>query len=262
MLKSLRSIVGQWLRRRSEARLQRNIISEFERCLSLNHETFPARLDLPPLWGRGLPERVPELLLAHLSYQAGTQVLDVGYANAMTCHLHMVGTLPSPRHFTGIDIASPTHDAQVLYEKCITGNVTDESLLPTPFDLIWCISTLEHIGMNNTGYTTDFAQDQDMDRQALQRMMDLLVPGGRLLITVPYGKAEDHGWLRNYDRSRWQGLLEVARQSGAVQEWYFRHTFGAGWQLAEPQELQYVGYYDQHNAGAGAMAAVLISKFV
>jgi len=42
-------------------------------------------------------------------------------------------------------------------------------------------------------------------------MLRLLKKSGTLLITVPYGKYEEHGWLRNYDKHRWQELLGAAR---------------------------------------------------
>ena len=47
------------------------------------------------------------------------------------------------------------------------------------------------------------------------------------------------------DASRWQAILDRVRPDAAVNELYFRHTYGAGWQAAPPDELRYVGYYDQ-----------------
>jgi hypothetical protein len=91
-------------------------------------------------------------------------------------------------------------------------------------------------------------------------MLRLLKKSGTLLITVPYGKYEEHGWLRNYDQHRWQDLLGAARPQATVRELYFRHTYGNGWTTASPEELRYVGYYDQANAGAGGLAAALIVK--
>ena len=265
MLKSLRKQVGNVLRARASQRLQQSIAAEFQRAFShLGENGSIQDLRLPENYGRGLPERTVELLLARLTYQAGAKVLDVGHANAMSCHLDMLRTLPVPRHLTGIDIAQPTYDTRPWYEQSIQADIAGGDSGASPagptFDLIWCISTLEHIGLDNAGYTAQFERNDDLDRQAFERMLGYLAPAGRLLVTVPYGKAENHGWLRNYDQQRWQDMVDKARRVGEAQTWYFRHTFGAGWQLADAEELQYVGYYDQQNAGAGAIAAVLAQR--
>jgi SAM-dependent methyltransferase len=240
--------------------LQENISAELERALLLEQSDFPECVCLPENYGKGMPERVVELLFARLSYHSNLHVLDVGHANAMKCHLNMLRTLPQPRHLIGIDIAHPVYDTRLFYEHSVLGDMTKSSFKDATFDLIWCISALEHFGMDNSGYTGSFKRERHMDILALMEMLRLLVSGGELLVTVPYGKYEDHGWLRNYDRNVWQGLLDVAREVSVVKEWYYRHTFGDGWSAVNPEELQFVGYYDQANAGTGGLAGAYFTK--
>ncbi len=99
-----------------------------------------------------------------------------------------------------------------------------------------------------------------MDLLAVREMLRILVPGGRLLISVPYGRFEDLGTQKNYDKEHWQSLLTLGKTTAEVREWYFRHTFGQGWHEVPSEELRYVGYYDQANAGAGGLAVTMMTK--
>lgn len=241
--------------------IQTAIVHELERALALDQSSFPNHALLPPLYARGLPERAVETLFAHLCYRPGKRILDVGFANSMECHRMMLAKLPPPRHLTGIDIADPVYDASRMYEACVRADITRTPFADESFDTIWCISSLEHFGMDNTGYTKNFSTGATMDKQAVQEMLRLLTRGGDILVTVPYGRFEDHGTHKNFDRHHWQSLLDVARPVADVQEWYFRHTFGNGWHEVPPEELIYVGYFDQANAGAGGLAVTRMTKW-
>ena len=254
---SLRSRVSRML---GKADLQTRIIRDLHRALALDQSGFPGRVTLPDLYGKGMPERAVEILMARLTYVPGKKVLDVGYANTMECHRAMIAALPPPRHLTGIDIAEPAYDAHQYYETTIQADITRTSFSNATFDLIWCVSALEHFGMDNSVYTEEFSREPAMDAQAVREMLRILAPGGQILITVPYGKFEDHGSHKNYDRDHWQMLLDIARPAGRVTEWYFRHTHGRGWQQVPAEELQHVGYFDQANAGAGGVAVTLMTK--
>lgn len=241
--------------------IQQKIFKEFKRASQLDQKKYPEEILLPKDFGKALPERVIELLLAKLSYHPGAKVLDVAHANAMKCHREMLLTLPEPRHIIGIDIAEPVYDTTALYEHSGVGDITKTSFTENSFDLIWCISALEHFGMDNSGYTDNFSRENDMDVKAVTEMLRLLRNSGTLLITVPYGKFEDHGWLKNYDKKYWQNILDAASKYGKLHEYYFRHSYGEGWTCAKQEELQYVGYFDQANSGCGALAAVIIKKY-
>jgi len=248
------------LRPDPKAALQRRVAEEFDRGSELPQPGFPARLQLPPGFGKGLPERVVELLIARSSYAPGLTVLDVGHAYAEQSHLHMLRSLPEPRRLTGIDIASPQYDTAPYYRESLLDDITRSAVPAGSFDLIWCISALEHFGMDNSNYTARFDRAAGQDALAFAEMIRILVPGGTLVVTVPYGRYEDHGSFKNYDAQRWQELLAAARPKGRVRELYFRHTFGSGWAQTEPRELPFVGYYDQANAGAGAIAVAHLTK--
>jgi len=239
--------------------LQQRVFQEFTRARALNRE-FPVSFFLPKDYGKGLPERVVEILLARLSYAAGLRVLDVGHANAMKCHLDMLLTLDQPRRIKGIDIVRPVYDPRPCYDESVLGDATNMPFGDASFDLVWCVSAMEHFGMDNSNYASNFRREEVMDQRALREMLRVLAVGGHLLLTVPYGRYETHGWLRNYDEVTWQALLAIARSQGSVTEWYFRHTWGEGWRIVRAEELEHVGYYDQANSGSGGLAVAFVKR--
>ena len=80
----------------------------------------------------------------------------------------------------------------------IKGDIRDDkitSLYNVRFDAITCISTLEHIGLND--------DVDDGDIKAIGRMRNLLKPQGRLLLTIPFSdKYVIKDGERKYDEER------------------------------------------------------------
>lgn len=88
------------------------------------------------------------------------------------------------------------------------------------FDAILCISTVEHVGL---GWYGEARQDLGADRRFVERLGELLKPGGPLVLTVPFGRASIDELQRTYDDATLDALLEgwtiesreVVRQSDA-----------------------------------------------
>lgn len=255
----LKKKIYKWLKPNSGALLQERIFNEFQVALTNNH-SFPNRIELPSDFGKHLPERVIEILLAKLSYREDARVLDLGYANATASHLKMIQTLGQKTNIFGADIARPNFDTTPYYRSSIIADSVHLPFSDKSFDLIWCISTMEHFGMDNSAYTETYEIAQYQDTPALLEMVRLLALGGSILLTVPYGAFEDRGWMRNYDQVSWKKLLAHITPDTETKEWYFRHTYGRGWTEVAPEELQYTGYYDQRNAGAAGLAVAYITK--
>lgn len=233
---------------------------EIRRALALPQDRFPGSLNLPRVFGRRMNERVVEILVARLTYRPGAKILDVGHANIMNAHARMLASLPGPVDITGIDITPADDSIRSLYTRSIVGDVANTEFPEGCFDLVWCISAIEHFGMDNALYTSRFALDADLDLRALQEMMRVLRIGGMLYLSVPFGKYEDHGWLRNYDRDRWQRLLGVARPGARIDELYFGYSDSRGWRCVPAEELSGVGYDDHRNSGASGLAIALLRK--
>lgn len=61
-----------------------------------------------------------------------------------------------------------------------------------PYDLILSISTLEHVGWDSIAMTDGVAPDEESKEptkipETLERLSVMLAPGGRLVVTVPFG---------------------------------------------------------------------------
>ena len=114
---------------------------------------------------------------------------------------------------------------------------------------ICCISTLEHVGMGQDykRYNSrNRPPDEDLMayRSVLVEFHRVLKPGGQLLLTVPYGKRENHGWLQQFDAA---SLADVVASfpGKLVCESYYRYRAG-GWQTASAEECVDAAYYNVH----------------
>lgn len=128
-------------------------------------------------------------------------------------------------------------------------------------DALTCISTLEHIGMDNTLlYTPDqsFNEcDLDCHLQAVAELRRVLKPGGVALITVPFGVRENHGWTQQFDRAGVQAIIDAF--AGRVESWQCFRYLPDGWTKATIEECANCKYFNFHATGRveadGAIAA-------
>ena len=229
---------------------------------------FRAGSPLPPGYGLGIDERVVEYpwVLSRLDASPG-RLLDAGSA------LNQAYLLELPR------LASKTVEIVTLaperFERrpnvsYLFGDLRDLILRDAAFDSVVCISTLEHVGLDNTRhYTADarFREGRADDyRRVMAELRRVLVPGGRLLLTVPYGRAERFGWMQQFDAA---GLASIGATFGAAPAAtaFFRYT-PEGWVLADAASCDDCAYFDVHTAtgpapdGAAAARAVACLELV
>ncbi|MCK5346152.1 MAG: methyltransferase domain-containing protein, partial [Candidatus Heimdallarchaeota archaeon] len=94
------------------------------------------------------------------------------------------------------------------------------------FDAVMCISTLEHVGMDNSFiYTPDKSKNEN-DKyaflDAINELKRVLKKRGTLYLTVPYGKYKNHKWFQVFDAEMVTKLKEVFSPSN-ICETYFRY---------------------------------------
>ena len=90
----------------------------------------------------------------------------------------------------------------------VQGDIRNPLLFGEKFDTIFCISTLEHIGL--PGYYGNTLYDKFGDVHAVHGMRSCLRDGGTLILTVPYKDTFlERPGARVYDRPTIQKLLNT-----------------------------------------------------
>ncbi len=228
---------------------------------------FANKKELPDGYGVGLDERVVEYpwLISHLS---GGRVLDAG---SVLNHAHILDrVLPVVESLT---ITTLQPEPLSFPERGINYHYGDLRELPfddESFDAVVCLSTLEHVGMDNSVYGAEDARDDDPRQEARRAFTELervLAPGGKLMLSVPFGKREDHGWFRQFDAEDLADLLSVSRFSAGETE-IFAYAAG-GWQRCTARDAALCEYRDYHHdktpaadlaAAARAVACVVVER--
>lgn len=119
------------------------------------------------------------------------------------------------------------------------------------FDEIVCQSTLEHIDMDNSmyGYDLEFNSKTTVKNyeylKAVNELLRVLNQKGKLLITVPYGCFENHGFFQQFDSEMISQIKEILEPYGTFYETYFKYKKD-GWKLSYKDECNYARSYNPH----------------
>lgn len=202
---------------------------------------------LPVHYGFRIDERVIEYpwVISRLGAAKST-LLDAGFV------LNFEFILDNPI-FRGRNIViynlSPENVVRQTNVSYIYGDLGNTTLKDECFDEIVCISTLEHVGMDNTLlYSKDsrFKECRTDDYQkVIREFKRLLKPGGRLFITVPYGRYQNLGWLQQFDYEMVKTVLNIFQGSSSSTAYY--KYFSNGWQAVDTDACADCSYFDIHS---------------
>lgn len=200
-------------------------------------DTLVANGDFPEGWGAGASERFVEFpwLAAKVCAQSGDLVLDAGSTLnhdfvldgllPSVGALHVVTLAPEPRSFTERGVS-------YLY-----ADLRDLPLRSGTYDTVVCASTLEHVGMDVSGWGGTTELSSDPQREVLRAVTELrrvAKPTGRVLITVPFGFPDNLGWLRQFDRTNLTATVDALTPAHTTVTVY-RYT-STGWRLSSLDE--------------------------
>jgi hypothetical protein len=189
--------------------------------------------------GAGLSERVVEIpwVLRHLGEDRQSRVLDVGTAFSPTVYKRLL--VRRECTVETVDLA----DASVAGLRSHVADVRELPFAADSFDVAVCVSTLEHIGMDNTQY--EIASGGEGDAQALRELGRV---ARRVLVTVPAGVDADMGWQRQYAPRTFRRLVADAGLTVTSLD-VFAHDPASGWAPAAEDAAEARTY------GHGAVAA-------
>lgn len=133
------------------------------------------------------------------------------------------------------------------------------------FDSISCISVLEHIGLDNSGWT-HHKKDHEYNvrdyRTVLTEFHRILKPGGSCFITVPYGMHKQYGWLQVFDASMVKDIINTFKPRLSSMT-YFQYTKN-GWIYSDEytsKNSDYsLNYLPDYAVGARSVACIRLIK--
>jgi SAM-dependent methyltransferase len=171
-------------------------------CAAIDEGLLMKDSKLPSGYGSRIDERSIEYpwLFAQLPAKPG-KVLDAGSA---LNHGFLIER--APLNNAELTIMTLAPEKRCFWDRSISyvfGDLRHTMFRDASFDVVVSVSTIEHIGLDNTMlYTSDATKkenDADGYLSAINEFKRILKPGGFCLITVPYGKHEVQGWYQVFN---------------------------------------------------------------
>jgi Methyltransferase domain len=204
---------------------------------------------LPSGYGFRLDERIVEYPWFFSRLLAGPgRLLDAGST------LNSRTLLDHPKlQDKQLQICTLAPEDECFWERGISYLFDDLRKLPYRdgwFDQIVCLSTLEHVGMDNTLlYTGDAGKKEAQLRDYLLAVAELkrvLKPGGTLYASVPFGRAANHGWFQIFDQAKIEELTRAFAPDASVIEYFRYHP--EGWRNSSAADAATATHFDFHHA--------------
>ena len=200
-------------------------------------------LQVPPA-----DERVIEIPWV-LSRLGTGRVLEVGYAHAERAYL--AGLIGAGVELVGVDLTF----AEVVGMETVEADVRELPFADRSFDQVLLVSTLEHVGADNTMYGIASELDTTGPTAALRELRRILRPNGTLLLTVPLGEPGDHQWFRQDDVRGWTGLY--ATTGWFIEDIEAYELDARGWCAAPSFDPTGVRYGERGPAASAVLCAEL-----
>ena len=196
----------------------------------------------------GSDERPIEIPWCLARYRDEPAVLDVGYAFAEPSYLAALSGLGAER-LVGADLAT----AEVPGLEPVQADLRELPFRDGGFDVVFCISTIEHVGQDNDRYGIE------PERGGMERALrELRRVGKRVLITVPTGEPGDTAGFIQLDPERW---LDLFRSTGFIVFEHELYELGdEGWRSAPEFRAERVVYGTRGPGASAVLCAELLPR--
>lgn len=208
-------------------------------------QAFQEGTELPQNLGTRLDERVveyPWAISMALLHERRSRFLDAG----STLNHEMIIHHPAIRRHD-LTVLTLAPESQSFWKDGFSYVYDDLRAMPFRdgwFDAVFCISVIEHVGMNNIYYSKEqkYQENNSLDYlSAIAEIKRVLKTGGRLYLTVPFGRYEHHGWFQQFDSAMLSTLISDFHPQ-AVNKTFFRYTLG-GWKVACENECKDLSFF-------------------
>ncbi|MDZ7960404.1 MAG: methyltransferase domain-containing protein [Aulosira sp. DedQUE10] len=221
---------GYWL-------FKENLIREYindHNILKLFHDFS----SLPQHYGESIDERIVEYpwFISRIN-QGTSKLLDAG----STLNHSYILQHPSIKQ-KEITISTLEPEENCYWQDKVAYVFSDIRNLPFKdnfFDEVASISTIEHIGMNNSVYSSNpvFNENNPFDfLQAVSELKRVTRPEGKVYISVPYGKYTNFGWYQQFNADMINKLIAEFAPTKVIESYYCYQD--GGWAIADKQHCK------------------------
>jgi len=219
-------------------------------CQAIDSGLPSEKKDYPEKFGVQIDERIVEYpwVFSQLPAEPG-MVLDAGSA---LNHEFLLDRAPLNKAQLSIMTLAP--EKRCFWKKSISyvfGDLRLPYFNAAAFDVVVSVSTIEHIGLDNTLLYTGDSTKREFDDlgflPAVKEFRRVLKPGGMCLITVPFGRRGVHGWYQVFDL---EAVSEVIKAFDPTEHTLDFFGYGeSGWNHCEHEDIIDAEFFDVHEGG-------------
>jgi len=223
-------------------------------------------------FGIGIDERIVEYpwIILNLS-DKNSKLLDAGSTFNFKTILN--NKLIKKKEKTIITYFPESENFNELGVSYIYSDLREIPLKDNIFDEVVCQSTLEHIDMDNSiyGYNKIFNSSSSEKSfeylKVISELIRVLKDNGTLLLTVPFGRFENHGFFQQFDKEMIDKIKYLLEKKGLITEQYYLYHID-GWKLCTQQTCMESKSHNPHtgegrgNDNAAHCRSVCCIKFI
>ena len=194
---------------------------------------------LPTCYGKKLDERIVEYpwFFSRLN-DCQEIILDAGSVLNFRSILHSRKLVKKKIYV--MTLAPEAYQEKDIPVSYIYDDLRQISVRDGYFDVICSLSTIEHIGFDNTFcYTSDLTKKEKNKYsyiKAVEEFRRVLKKGGYLYLSVPFGRYQDFDWLQVFDCEMLEALINAFCPS-EITKTFFKYECSQ-WQISDESDCQ------------------------